>query len=80
MQETLAAIGLDHAGGDFEERGLAGPVAADERKPVARHDRQVRALEGRRAAEGELDVAKEEQRRRHLRLVRPRGARVKAAG
>ena len=40
-----ALVGLDQAGEAFEEGRLAGPVAADQRQPVARADEDIEVAE-----------------------------------
>ena len=65
LHEALAAIGLDQPGGDLQQRRLARAVAADEAHALARRHRQLDAVEQRRAAEGERDVAELEEGRRH---------------
>ncbi len=65
LDEAAAGVGLDHAGGDLEQRRLAGAIAADETEALARADRKLDALEQRLAADAEPDVLKEEERRRH---------------
>jgi len=50
---------------DLEQGRFAGPVAADEARPLARRDREIDAFEERRAAEGQRDAAKLKQRRSH---------------
>ena len=57
LDEALARIRLDHAGGDLQERRLAGTVAADEADAVSFPHLEFGRGEQRRAAEGERDVA-----------------------
>ena len=61
MDEALAAVGLDEAGGDLHQRRLARAIAADKAQAVARLDVEVRALEERRAAERQVNVAEGEK-------------------
>ena len=65
LHEARAAIGLDQAGGDLQQRRLARAVAADEAHALARRDRQLDAVEQRRAAEGERDIAELDEGRGH---------------
>ena len=53
LEEAAAAVGLDQPGGDLEERRLARAVAPDQAQALARADRQLGAVEQRRAAEGQ---------------------------
>ena len=41
LQEAIGAVGLDDAGGDLQQRRLAGAVAADKADAVAGLDLQV---------------------------------------
>ena len=61
----MPRVGGDHAGGDLEERRLARAVAADEAQAFARGDRQLGAVEERRAAEGQTDVLEEKEWRQN---------------
>ena len=65
LHEALAAVGLDQARNDLEQRRLARAVAAHETDPLARGDGQLHALQQRRAAEGERDVGELDERRWH---------------
>ena len=65
LHEAAAAVGLDKAGGDLEQRRLAGAVAADQADALARGHRQLDARQQRRAAEGQPDIFQLDQRRRH---------------
>jgi hypothetical protein len=56
LQLQDAVIGLFHAGEDFQQRGLAGAVAADEAHPFGGFDGQVGVVEECNMAEGELGV------------------------
>ena len=63
LQEAHAGIGLDLAGGDLEQRRLAGAVAADEAGSLAALDGEVGSREqGRAAAEREGDVLERQER------------------
>ncbi len=64
---------LASPGGDLQQRRLARAVAPDQRDPVARRNRQFRALEQRRAAERQADVS-QLQLRRHMKQTRLGGA------
>src|SRR6266513_629512 len=44
LHETAAAIGLDQASGDLEQRRLAGAVPSDEAEPLAGRDRELGAV------------------------------------
>ena len=74
LHEALAAVGLDQARNDLEQRRLARAVAAHETDPLARGDGQLHALQQRRAAEGERDVGELDERRRHQGSGRRRRA------
>src|SRR3546814_11076873 len=54
-----------HAGGDLQQGRLARAVAADQAEPVAGIDRQLGAVEQRGAAEGQLDIAQDQERGGH---------------
>ena len=47
--EDLARVGLIEPGEDLDQRRLAGPVLADKRVDLARHDCQADAIQGKRA-------------------------------
>ena len=66
MAEDLAVLRLDQAGGDLQQRRLAGAVAADQRDAVAGRDRKFGAVEQRRAAEGQHDAVERQKRRGHV--------------
>src|SRR4051812_24888790 len=68
LNETAAAIGFDQAGGDLEQSGFAGTVAADQADALAVRNRQFDTRQERRAAEGQLDVAQLYQRWRHTNV------------
>ena len=61
LDEDAAAVRLDHAGGDLQQRRLAGAVAADQADALALRDRQVGRGQERRAAKGERDLAQLDQ-------------------
>jgi hypothetical protein len=61
--DPLAAIRLDLAGKDLEERRLAGAVASDQREPVPLADIHLDVFEQRLAPEALRDVLKAEKRR-----------------
>src|SRR5580704_17030971 len=65
LQEAGAAVRLDPPCGDLEQGRLAGPVASDEAYALAGCDREIDAIEQRRAAEGQRDAAELEQRGSH---------------
>ena len=69
LHETAAAIGLDQAGGDLEQRRLARAVAADQAEPVGGRHRQRGAVEERRVAQGESDVLEKKERGSHARRI-----------
>ena len=71
LREACAAIGLHRSGGDLQERGFARAVAADQADALALADRQLRAFQQRRAAEGEVDVLQGEKGRGHFVLLSP---------
>ena len=57
---TSPCVGLQLAGDQAQERGLAGAVAADQGQPRAGRDVQVRALEQRAAGDPQGDVGEVE--------------------
>ena len=65
LHEAAAAVGLDQAGGDLQQRRFAGAVAADQADALARRHRQLDARQQRRAAKGQRDIFQLDQRRRH---------------
>ncbi len=69
LHEARAAIGIDQAGGDLEQRRLAGAVAADKADAVARRDGQLRAIKQRRSAEGQSDVFELDEGRGHSEVI-----------
>ena len=73
VAEYLALLWLDQAGGDPQQGRLAGAVSPDQRDAVAGQYRQRRAVEQRRAAEGQVNVVELEKRRRHVRNRNLRG-------
>ena len=66
MAEDLALLRFDQAGGDLQQRRLAGAVAADQRDAVAGRDGEFGAVEQRRAAKGQHDAVQRQKRRSHL--------------
>ena len=64
-----AAIDLDQSCGDLQQGRFTRTVAPDEAQPLALAQRQIRALEQRRAPEGQMNVLKLDQRRGHARFV-----------
>ena len=66
LREPAAAVRLDVAGGDLQQRRLARPVAPDQRDPFARGDRQFRPVEKGMTAERQVDVS-QLQKRRHMK-------------
>ena len=56
LPDDLAAIGLQGALEEAEERRLAGAIAAQEAHPLARLNRQIGLVQERRAAEAQVDV------------------------
>ena len=56
LHEHRAAVGLDQPGRDLQQRRFARAVAADQGHALAGRDRQLRARQQRRAAEGQRDV------------------------
>ena len=65
LHKAAAAVGFDEACDDFQQRRLAGAVAADQADAFRGGDRELDAGEQRRAAEGERDIFQLDQRRRH---------------
>ncbi len=76
LNEAAAAIRLDETGGDLEQRRFARAVPPDETEPLARRDRKLGAVEQRGAAEGEMDVLEQEERRRHGSVIASRRLRL----
>lgn len=65
LHEAAAAVGLDEAGRDLEQRRLARAIAADQADALARRHRQLDARQQRRSAKGQPDIFQLDQRRRH---------------
>jgi hypothetical protein len=65
LHKARAAIRFDEPRGNFQERRLAGSVASDQARALARPDREFRVREERRAAKSERDVLEVEKRRRN---------------
>ncbi len=63
VHRHFAAVVRVDAGKDLDERGLAGPVRAEQRDDAARCDVQRDGLQDRSAAEGHADVAQPDRRR-----------------
>ncbi len=80
LDKARAAVGLDQPGGDLEQRRLARAVAAHQADALAGRDRQLDAVEQRRAAERERDVLELYERRRHAWVSRLRRLYALAAG
>ena len=64
----LAGIGAVHAGQHLDQRGLAGPVAAEQRMDLAGPDVEIHAVDGPRAAERLHDPGHCHDRRHVVRL------------
>src|SRR5262249_23206340 len=73
-----SAIGLDRAGDNVHERGLAGPVGADETDDLPGMDIDGRSVERLDATEGHGDVADDERAVAH-RFRGGCGSRASAA-
>ena len=65
LHEARAAVGLDEASRDLQQRGFAGAVAADQADAFGWRDIELDARQQRRAAEGQSDVFQLDQRGRH---------------
>jgi hypothetical protein len=65
LHEARAAVRLDQAGRDLEQRRFAGAVAADQADALGRRLRKVDASQQRCAAKGERDILELDQRWRH---------------
>ena len=65
LHEAGAGIRLDGAGGDLQQRRLAGTVAPDKAQPFSGGDRERRVFNEGTAAEGQADILEEKQRRSH---------------
>ena len=70
LEEAQAVIGLDFAGGDFQQRRFAGAVAPDQAQPVAALHREVGGIDQRLAAKSEADALQDENGRSHAPLKR----------
>ncbi len=57
LAQHFAAIGLQLVVEQLHQRRLAGAVASDQTKPLARLDLQIDPVEQRRAAKGECHVS-----------------------
>ena len=64
-QPDRTGIGGEVAGDQVEQRGLAGPVRADDQAALARHDGERYVLRGRQAAEALAEMRDLERGRRH---------------
>ena len=51
VEPHLAGVGVVHPGDDLHQRGLAGPVLADDGQHLARRERQRHAVEREDAGE-----------------------------
>ena len=69
LGEPATGIRLHQAGGNAQQGGLAGAVAADQAQPIAGGDRQTRAGQNGRGPEAEADVLQQKQGGRHARSV-----------
>ena len=56
LNEAAAAIGFNHSGNDFQQRGFARAIPADQTYTLSRRDAQLDTRKQRRAAEGQRDV------------------------
>jgi len=65
LHEARSAVRLDQSGGDLEERRFAGSVAADKTHTLPGRDRELDAIEKRRAAEVERNLAELDEGRGH---------------
>ncbi len=65
LGEPAAGVGLDEAGGDAQQGGLAGAVAADQADPVTGGDGQAGAGQQRLGAKGQGDILERENGRGH---------------
>src|SRR3954452_21997595 len=65
LYEAAAAVGLDQAGCNLQQRRFAGAIAADQADALARRHRQFDARQQRRAAKRQPDIFQLDQRRRH---------------
>src|SRR6185503_18317257 len=75
LREAHPAVGLHQPGGDLEQCRLARAVAPHQTHALALSDRKLRALEQRRAAEGEADVLQGQERWRHAAQLAASAAR-----
>ena len=67
LNKAAAAVRLDRAGRNLEQRRLAGAVAADQTDALFRRYRELDTSQERRAAKGQANVFELDQRRRHHR-------------
>ena len=74
LGEAGAAVGLDIAGGDLEQRRFARSIAPDEGDALPWRDRQLGAVQQRVAAQSQTNVS-QLQKRRHMKGAR-RGTEV----
>ncbi len=79
LQEALAMIGLDLAGGDLEQGRFARAVAADKTDAVAALDDEIGGVDERLAAEGQADALQGEKGRSHDGMKRKMAARARGA-
>ena len=76
LEEARPALGLDDAGGDLQQRGLARPVAPDEREALPGCHGQARGLEQAGAAEAVADIGQEQERRGRHAHHPAKGSRI----
>ena len=73
LHKAAAAVGLDEARGDLQQRRFAGAVAADQADALTGGHRKLDARQQRRAAKSQRDILQLDQRRRHLLALIGRG-------
>ena len=79
LDEAGAAVGTHQAGGDFEQGGFAGAVAADQADALAGADADRGAVQQGLGAQGGADVLQQEEGGSHGRLSGPATAGVQGA-
>ena len=76
LEEAPAVVGLDLAGGDFQQRRFARAIASDKTEPVAALDGEVGGFDQGLAAKSKADALQGENGRSHARIKRKMAARA----
>src|SRR5581483_11989195 len=74
-EEYLSGVGLEHAGHQVDERGLAGAVRSDQRVALAMRQVDPDAARDHERAEALVETASRERERIHARLHRAGSSR-----